>query len=92
MPAANEVTRFELVTTARETELSALEHFFSGLSWVPVGEEVARTAGLLASRYRPAHRGIDMADYLNAVTYLLLDLLTTNVRHFTMFPELQAPY
>jgi predicted nucleic acid-binding protein len=94
MLAASEVTRFELVTGARETELSALEQFFSGLSWVPVGEEVARTAGALASRYRSAHGGIDIADYLIAATSLLLDadLLTTNVRHFPMFPELQAPY
>jgi predicted nucleic acid-binding protein len=92
--AASEVTRFELATGARETELSALEQFCSGLSWVPVGEEVARTAGGLASRYRAAHGGIDMADYLIAATSLLLDadLLTTNVRHFPMFPELQAPY
>ena len=92
--AASEVTRFELITGARDKELPALEAFFSGLSWVPVGEEVARTAGALASRYRATHGGIDMADYLIAATSLLLDadLLTTNVRHFPMFPELQAPY
>jgi hypothetical protein len=92
--AASEVVRFELLAGVRDDELPALEQFFSAVSWVAVGEEVARTAGGLARKHRRAHSGIDDADYLIAATALLLeaDLLTTNVRHFPMLPGLQPPY
>jgi predicted nucleic acid-binding protein len=92
--AASEVVRFELVAGVRDEELPALEQFFSAVSWVAVGEDVARTAGDLARKHRRAHSGIDGADYLIAATALLLDadLLTTNVRHFPMLPDIQPPY
>jgi predicted nucleic acid-binding protein len=92
--AASEVVRFELVAGVRDDELPALEQFFSAVSWVPVGEGVARAAGELARKHRRAHSGIDDADYLIAATALLLeaDLLTTNVRHFSMLPGLAPPY
>ncbi|HEY4348591.1 MAG TPA: type II toxin-antitoxin system VapC family toxin [Gaiellaceae bacterium] len=92
--AASEVVRFELVAGVRDDELQALEQFFVAISWVPVGEDVARAAGELGRKYRRAHGGIDDADYLIAATALLLgaDLLTTNVRHFPMLPGLQPPY
>jgi predicted nucleic acid-binding protein len=91
---ASEVVRFELRAGVREKEVEALEQFFSALSWVPVGEEVARAAGSLAQHRRRAHSGIDDADYLIAATALLLDaeLLTTNVRHFPMIAGLEAAY
>jgi predicted nucleic acid-binding protein len=92
--AASEVVRFELVAGVRDDELPALEQFFSALSWIAVGEDVARTAGELARKHRGAYSGIDDADYLIAATVLLLeaDLLTTNVRHFPMLPGLAPPY
>jgi predicted nucleic acid-binding protein len=92
--AASEVVRFELVAGVRDDELPALEQFFSALSWIAVGEDVARTAGELARKHRRAYSGIDDADYLIAATALLLeaDLLTTNVRHFPMLPGLAPPY
>jgi predicted nucleic acid-binding protein len=91
---ASEVVRFELLAGARAKEVKALEQFFTALSWVPVGEEVARAAGLLAKRHRRAHSGIDAADYLIAATASLLDadLLTTNVRHFPMIASLEPAY
>ncbi len=91
---ASEVVRFELLAGVREKEVRALEQFFSALSWVPVGEEVARTAGSLAQRHRRAHSGIDDADYLIAATALLLEaeLLTINVRHFPMIDGLKPAY
>jgi len=91
---ASEVVRFELMAGVREKEVEALEQFFSALSWVPVGEEVARAAGSLAQRHRRSHSGIDEADYLIAATALLLeaDLLTTNVRHFPMISGLKPAY
>jgi predicted nucleic acid-binding protein len=91
---ASEVVRFELLAGVRDDEVDNLEQFFAALSWVPVGEDVARVAGSLALSHREAHRGIDAADYLIAATALLLeaDLLTMNVRHFPMFPDLTAAY
>lgn len=91
---ASEVVRFELLAGVRKGEVEALEQFFDALSWVPVGEEVARTAGDLARQHRRAHSGIDDVDYLIAATAVLLeaDLLTTNVRHFPMLAGLAAPY
>lgn len=92
--AASEIVRFELAAGVRDDELPALEQFFSAVSWVAVGEDVARAAGELARKHRRASSGIDDADYLIAATALLLeaDLLTTNVRHFPMLPGLQPPY
>ena len=92
--AASEIVRFELVAGVRDDELQALEQFFSAVSWISVGEDVARAAGELARKYRRANSGIDEADYLIAATALLLeaDLLTTNVRHFPMLPGLRPPY
>jgi hypothetical protein len=91
---ASEVVRFELLAGVQADELDGLEQFFSALSWVPVDEEVARTAGLLARKHRSTHSGIDDIDYVIAGTALLLDaeLLTTNVRHFPILPGLDPPY
>lgn len=92
--AASEITRFELLAGVRREELDALEDFFSALVWIPVDEEISRTAGALTRRLRRSHRGIDDADYLIGATALVLeaDLLTTNVRHFPMIPDLCPPY
>jgi predicted nucleic acid-binding protein len=91
---ASEIVRFELAAGVRDAELPILEQFFSAISWIAVGEDVARTAGELARKHRRAHSGIDDADYLIAATALLLDadLLTTNVRHFPMLSGLEPPY
>jgi predicted nucleic acid-binding protein len=92
--AASEVVRFELLAGVRDEELDALEQFFSALSWIPVDEPIARTAGLLARSQRKAHSGIDDVDYLVAATTLVVDaeLLTTNVRHFPMLVGLDSAY
>jgi hypothetical protein len=91
---ASEVVRFELLAGVRDTEIEALEQFFSALSWVPVDEAVTRTAGLLARKHRKPYSGIDDVDYLIAATALVVDadLLTTNVRHFPMLAGLRAAY
>ena len=91
---ASEVVRFELLAGVRDTELEALEQFFSALSWVPVDEGITRTAGSLARQHKRAYSGIDDADYLIAATALVLDaeLLTTNVRHFPMLAGLRPAY
>lgn len=92
--AASELVRFELLAGVRPRETDALEQFFSSLAWLTVDEDITRTAGSLARKHRRAHSGIDDADYLIAATVIVCDadLLTTNVRHFPMFPGLESPY
>ncbi|MGH8926417.1 MAG: type II toxin-antitoxin system VapC family toxin [Acidimicrobiia bacterium] len=94
MVAASELVRFELLAGVRDDELETLEQFFSALTWISVNEGVAQTGGELARRHRQAYSGIDDVDYLIAATALLLDaqLLTSNVRHFPMLPDLNPPY
>lgn len=90
----SEMVRFELLAGVRRRDADALEAFFSALTWVPVDEQVARGAGLLAGKYRRSHEGIDDCDFVIAATAMLLDAepLTTNVRHFPMFGSLAPPY
>jgi predicted nucleic acid-binding protein len=91
---ASELVRFELLAGVRKREVRDLEQFCSALTWVPVDEQVARGAALLAGRYRRSHQGVGDADYLIAATAMLLEaeLLTTNVRHFPMLESLTPPY
>jgi predicted nucleic acid-binding protein len=91
---SSEVVRFELLAGVRDDETEALEQFFSALSWIPVDQPLARTAGLLARDYGKAQSGIDDVDYLIAATALVLDaeLVTTNVRHFPMLVGLRPAY
>lgn len=92
--AASELVRFELLAGVRPDEMEALEQFFSACLWLPVDEDVARTAGAFARKHRAAFSGIDDVDYLIAATAIVFDmeLLTTNVRHFPMLPDLRPPY
>jgi predicted nucleic acid-binding protein len=91
---ASEVVRFELLAGARPEELEVIERAAEALSWFAVDEAVARRAGELARAFRPSHSGIDDVDYLIAAAAIELDaeLVTTNVRHYPMFPALQPPY
>lgn len=90
----SELVRFELLAGVRNRERDDLEAFCSTLTWVPVTEDIARSAGTLARRYRRSHAAIDDVDYVIGATAVVLDaeLLTTNVRHFPMFAGLRPPY
>lgn len=91
---ASELVRFELLAGVLPSEIDAFEQFCSSLVWIAVDEDIARTGGSLARKYRKAHSGIDDVDYLLAATAIVFDadLLTTNVRHFPMFGNLLPPY
>jgi len=91
---SSEVVRFELLAGVRPRETAALERFFEAIVWLPVTEDVAREAAVLARRYRRSHANIDDVDYLIAATAQIAscDVQTTNVRHFPMLAGLRAPY
>jgi predicted nucleic acid-binding protein len=54
----------------------------------------AETAGALGRQYLRTHPGIDTVDLIVAAVTQHLDaeLKTTNLKHFPMFPKLEAPY
>jgi predicted nucleic acid-binding protein len=91
---ASELVRFELLAGVLPSEIDAFEQFCSSFVWLAVDEDIARTAGSLARKYRKAYSGIDDIDYLIAATAIVFDadLLTTNIRHFPMFGDLLPPY
>jgi len=78
----------------RPAERRRTDALVSALRWLPVDAAIADEADALARRYAPSHSGIDAVDYCIAATARVhgLDLWTLNVRHFPMFPKLEAPW
>lgn len=88
------VTRTELVAGMRTDERHPTRALLDSLRWREIDLELADRAGELARRHRRSHPGVEVPDYLVAAGAELLgaSLLTLNVRHFPMFPELEPPY
>lgn len=91
---ASEMTRLEVLSGMRPDEEEATRSLLSTLVWHPVDADVAEHAGALGRRWLASHHTIDSADLAIAATAVRTGtrLLTRNVRHFPMFPELHAPY
>ena len=90
---ASEITRLEVLAGTRSAE-DQTRSLLSTLIWHPVDAEVAEEAGVLGRRWLPSHNTVDGADLAIAATAILIGgrLLTMNVRHFPMFPDLRPPY
>lgn len=88
------VTRVEVLAGMWPSEETATRRLLDALDWLPVDEETAERAGLLANRYLRSHPGVDPVDFIIAATADGLDaaLWSRNVKHFPMFPDLTAPY
>jgi predicted nucleic acid-binding protein len=88
------VVRTEILAGARPNEIDRIAALLAHLRWVDVTVELADAAGELAARYLRSHRGVDTVDYLVAAATQSLGarLLTLNVRHFPMFPDLTPAY
>lgn len=91
---ASEITRYEVLSGVKPGEEAFTEDVLALPAWLEVDEGVATTAAAFARKYRASHSGIEDADYLIAATARELGarLLTTNVRHFPMFPDLEPAY
>ena len=78
----------------RSAEKREVAMLFDALQMLPVTDAVARLAGGHLRRYRRSHPGIDVADYAIAATAELhrAALVTLNVKHFPMVPNLHAPW
>jgi predicted nucleic acid-binding protein len=91
---ASEITRLEVLAGMRPAAEGATRLLLSTLVWHPVDADIAEDAGALGRRWLPSHHTIDGADLAIAATAIRSNavLLTRNIRHFPMFPTLQAPY
>ena len=91
---ASEITRLEVLAGMRPAEEVPTRSLLSALVWHAVDSRVAEEAGALGRRWLPSHNAIDAADLAIAATAVLIGarLLTVNVRHFPMFPDLLPPY
>ncbi|WP_298339344.1 type II toxin-antitoxin system VapC family toxin [Ferrimicrobium sp.] len=91
---ASEITRLEILAGMRPSEEEDTCALLSTLIWHPVDADIAEEAGILGRGWLPSHHTIDSADLAVAATAIRTGavLLTRNVRHFPMFPDLQAPY
>ena len=91
---ASEISRLEVLAGMRPAEEDSTRALLSTLVWHPVDADVAEDAGELGRRWLPSHHTIDSADLAIAATAIRAgcQLLTRNVRHFPMFPDLKAPY
>lgn len=91
---ASEITRLEVLAGMRPAEEQATRALLATLTWLPVDADVAETAGALGRQWLPSHQAIDSADLAIAGTAVRSGtrLLTRNVRHFPMFPDLRPPY
>jgi predicted nucleic acid-binding protein len=87
-------SRAELLAGGRPEEGPSIAQILQSLTWHDVTVDLADLAGRMARHYRLSHPGIGIPDYLVAAGAQILgaQLLTLNVRHFPMFPDLQPPY
>jgi predicted nucleic acid-binding protein len=88
------VVRTEILAGAKAGDGPVIQNLLRRLRWLDVGVGLADAAGRLAATYLRSHPGVDTVDYLIAAAAQALDarLLTLNVRHFPMFPELEPAY
>jgi predicted nucleic acid-binding protein len=92
--SASSLTRIELSIGMRRRERRRTDALVAAVRWLPVDAAVTEEADALARRYAPGHSGIDAVDYCIAASARVheLELWTLNVRHFPMFPKLEAPW
>jgi len=78
----------------RSDERTRIAALLATMRKLPVSDAVARRAAIHFRRFRRSHTGIDVTDYVIAATAELHQarLQTLNMKHFPMFPDLQAPW
>ena len=91
---ASVLARVEVEGGMRSDERRPVASLFAVIRLLPVTDQIARRAGEFLRSYRRSHSGIDLVDYCVAATAELHGawLVTLNVKHFPMFPDLVPPY
>ena len=88
------IIRTEVLAGMRQKEEKKTRTLLSQLKWVDIDIELADAGGDPASKFLKSHPGVDTVDYILAAAAkgLAAELVTTNVKHFPMFPDLKKPY
>ncbi len=88
------VVRTEVLAGMRSGEERRTHELLSVVNWAPVERAESDAAAALGRRHLPSNPGIDTPDLLLAelAQRLGAELVTMNVKHFPMFPELKRPY
>jgi len=88
------VTLVEITGAMRSHERGEVWRLLSSLRALAATEAIGYRAGEFMGAFRRSHQGIGLGDYLIAATadHHDLELATLNVRHFPMFPALEAPF
>ena len=91
---ASVLSRTELESGMRSGERASVARLFSALAMEPVTDAIAGRSAEHLRKFRRSHSNIDIVDYVIAATaeHLGAKLITFNVRHFPMFPDLQPPF
>jgi predicted nucleic acid-binding protein len=86
--------RTEVLRGASLGNLPAVEAFLSNIRWLDVDVDLADRAGEIGRPFQRSYQGISVTDLLLSATVERVrgQLLTRNVRHFPMFPELRPAY
>lgn len=88
------IVRTEVVAGMRPRERGPTMALLDALRWIDVTVDLADDAGALARKHLRSHPGVDVTDYVVAAAAQQLQArpCTMNLRHFPMFPDLEAPY
>lgn len=88
------LTKVEILAGMRAAERARTRKLIGAIDWLEVDDDLGERAGALASRFLRSHPGVEIVDYVIAATAerLSAELLTRNLKHFPMFPELRDPY
>jgi predicted nucleic acid-binding protein len=86
--------RTEVLRGAAPDRLDPVLELLRSLTWITVDEDLADRAADHGRRYGRSHPGIQVTDLLLAAAVERVEgqLLTRNVRHFPMFPDLRPAY
>ncbi len=86
--------RTEILRGTSAGRQAAVEGFLRYVDWLDVDVELADRAGEMGRLFVRSHQGISVPDLLLAAAVHRAggQLLTRNVRHFPMFPDLRPAY
>jgi hypothetical protein len=86
--------RAEILRGVFGREIAPAADLLNVLEWLDVDIELADRAGEMGRPFVRSHQGISITDLLlaAAVDRMGGQLLTRNVRHFPMFPDLRPAY
>ena len=86
--------RTEILRGIAQHDLRDASELLGILRWIDVDVELADSAAALGRPFQRSHQGISITDLMLAAAVERVggQLLTRNVRHFPMFPELRPAY